>query len=149
MKVLCKILPALLAAFALMATPATAGSNKCQSYECSVHKHGVHRTIVPTDDYVCLYYIQPTPQKVTLYVYLRDGRVLPYESKKLATKWRICIGRTWLDQTDRMRMCDDDNHATYRPEHIDALKTKPKYSEANTACLFGSVKCKEMGFSTE
>jgi hypothetical protein len=113
--------------------------------DCKVHREGVHRKVIPTDDYVCVFFRQPKSQRVTLRLNFEDGKVRYYQNKRPD---RICIGRHFVRNAIFMYICNDDAHADFVKAHVAIVAAKPAYSRKAEACLYGKDKCREMGYLT-
>jgi hypothetical protein len=129
-----------------LASPAFAGGRDCE--DCDNFRRGANSAVVPTNDYDCVWFVQPHRGKVTLELHLRDGTIRPYTKLHAGTHDYICPGRVWLQQSSsKSFICNDENHYDYaKPGMIEELAAKPKMSQAGEACLFGSVLCDQMGY---
>lgn len=137
-----------MAASIALISPAFAGNIECE--DCNLYEHGVHRHIIPTNDLVCFWFVQPKPENVLLKLYLRDGSVRPYtkDARHAGTHGHICVGRSWVRQmTTQSFICNDVNHFDYGiPLMVTALAQKQRDSRDVEACLFGKDRCRKMGY---
>lgn len=137
-----------LCALIALGSPALAGQPECD--DCELLEHGIHRQVIPTDDYDCLWFIQPQPGRVLLKLYLQNGTVRSYTSKpeRSGKVGYICPGRDFVRQmTTESYICGDSGSFVYgQPEWLESLAEKPKYSKAVTACLFGREECARMDY---
>lgn len=136
-----------LAALLALSSPAFAGAPQCE--DCNLVKRGVHRQVIPTDDVVCFWFVQPRVQDVLLKLYQRDGTARPYSRKNAKMHDRICVGRQWVRNMTRDSFICDEKTARFdyaQPGMVETLAEKPKYSREGEACLYGKDKCREMGY---
>lgn len=125
---------------------AFAGEPTCK--DCDDFKHGVHRQVIPTDDVVCIWFIQPHTGNVLLRIDLPDGKSRSYTKQRAGTTGRFCVGRSWVKKANSMIICNDENHADYIREHVERVAVKSKLSKEGEACLFGAAPCREKGYAT-
>lgn len=136
-----------LVALLALGAPALAGGPICD--DCDVFRHGVHRKVTPTPHTRCVPFVQSQRGDVLLRLDLKNGKTRSYRKKNASTVDCIVVGRSWLkDQTASMFICNDDNHAVYPYEDVQAVSAGAKMSRANEACLFGQEVCGQMGYKT-
>jgi len=137
-----------LAALVAVALPSVVLA-KQQCDDCDVFQKGVQRVIIPADDLVCIYFVQPHRDKVLLRLDLKSGKKRLYTKENAGPGDKICVGRHWVRDSVSMYLCDTDNHAAYDAIDTDVVAKKAKHSREAEACLFGKEKCKEMGYKTQ
>ena len=117
--------------------------------DCDVFIHGVHRKVIPTDDFVCVFFVQRVRDNVMLRLDLKDGTTRRYDRKNAKTVDRICVGRHWVRSSLTMYICNGENHADYNVVDTQSVAVKPKFSRNNEACLLGSAECGKRGYKTK
>jgi len=138
-----RILAGVLLFLGFFATPVFGGSPLCE--DCDVYHNGVSRKVVPTDEFVCFYFVQAEQDTVVLRLDLQDGTERRY-SRKAGTDGHICVGRQWVRNAERIVMCNAVAHAVYEAQDVRHISEKEKYSREGTACLSGREKCRAMGY---
>jgi len=136
-----------LAALVAVALPSAALS-KQQCDDCGIFQKGPQRVIIPANDVVCVYFVQPHRDKALLRLDLKSGKKRHYTKDNADTSDKICVGRHWVRDSASMYLCDTENHATYDATDTGVVSKKARHSRDAEACLFGKVKCKEMGYKT-
>lgn len=132
----------------LACLPANADED-CGKDERCQRLHHPARVLPPVPNMVCIYYMQPTPGKVLLTVYLKDGNVHTYDPKESQAKDSQCINRIWVPKASKIELCKETpGNAIYEGTDLEFLATKAEFSQEETACLYGIEKCKAMGFKT-
>lgn len=117
--------------------------------DCGIYCHGYSRKIIPNKDVRCVPFTQPHPDTVVLTLTLKDGSTRPYRKVNAGTDDCIPVGRHWLrDKTVSMTICNDENHADYPYEDVQAVAHQEKMARVkeNVACLFGRDICQELGY---
>ena len=143
-----KLLIAVLALFgATIPVFAVADSGK-ECTDCDTFRKGVNRKVVPVDDLVCIYFVQPAVDDVLLRIDLKNGQTRKYTKKAAGVSGKFCVWRGWVKQASTMYVCDTDNHADYLPQHVAVVAEKSKDSREAEACLFGKDTCAKMGYKT-
>ncbi len=131
----------------LFPSPVQAGGDDCKAGDERCEWYRKPPGMLPAiPDMVCIYYIQPNPDKVILTIYAKDGRVIHLAPKFSQSKDYQCIGRHWIAKSTRINLCNGVGDADYIGEDLAFLATKPRNSAEQTACLFGSVECERRGF---
>lgn len=143
-----KLFFSLLTAFLFLAPlTADAGGKKgeCANAECKAYQRGVHRRVIPTQQFVCVYFVQRGQGRVVMTIYFKDGR-LPrrYDNKKYGD--HICVGRHWVRDAEAITLCDEFGRALFFGEDLQGLSVKAKFSRAYVACLKGEDACRTGGF---
>jgi hypothetical protein len=133
-------------AFVLASSVFAAVTQKCE--DCETFKAGVHRKVIPVNDLVCIYFVQPTIDDVLLRIDLQNGKSRKYTKKAVGKSGKICVWRGWVSQATTMYVCNSSNHADYSVEDTAFVAQKQKESRDNEACLYGIKKCAEMGYKT-
>lgn len=135
-----------LAALVALVCPALAGGPDCD--DCNTFKRGVHRTVIPTNNLVCFWFIQERPGKVMLKLTQKDGTVRPYTKAHAKVLDKICVGRHWVrNATADSFLCNDSNTFRYGlPGMIEAMAEKETYAKDHEACLLGTKVCEEKGY---
>ncbi|MBI5003730.1 hypothetical protein HZC00_01400 [Candidatus Kaiserbacteria bacterium] len=138
----------LLVASFFVSAPFSALAND-QCTKCRDFRLGVNPKLIPSRDARCVPFTQPHPRKVLLRLTLKNGKKRTYTKKNAGTDDCIMVGRHWLrDKTEKMYICNDENHASYPYEDVQAIAHQEKYERVpeNTACLFGRDICPEIGY---
>lgn len=145
-----------LAVLGMLFLPITtsAGPTKTKSVQCEdcdTFRKGVHRKVIPADDVVCIYFVQPRVDDVLLRLDLKNGETRRYDKKRAGTSDRICVGRHWVRDSVSMYICDTDNNYFYGQADTVVVAQKPKHSRerGEEACLFGAQKCGEKGYKVK
>ena len=127
------------------------GDKDCdaKSIECDLVKKGVARKVIPNPDLVCIYFVQPKPSNVLLWVFLpgqRDPR--PYVKRNAGTSGSFCIGRHYVRDAEALYMCNVfDGHAVYPRADAVAVALKEKLARMpGEACLYGEGECERKGY---
>lgn len=136
----------LLAAILAVASSVVASAQKCD--DCETFKQGVHRKVIPVNDLVCIYFVQPTVDDVLLRIDLKNGKSRKYTKKAVGKSGKICVWRGWVTQATTMYICNSSNNADYPAVDTAFVAQKQKEVREGEACLYGSKKCAEMGYKT-
>ncbi len=129
-----------------------AQSQACEKCETvKAQKGGVG---APVDDYVCLFFVLPKHDKVTLFLYNKDGSVDTLDAKAPhgriepdGKSGRICPSRAHFQRALTMELCAENfGNAIYNEAYTTSVAEKPKYSHAHTGCLNGKVQCEAEGY---
>lgn len=125
-------------------TPSYPGDERCDWY------HRTPGAKPAISDMVCIFYIQPYPDNVVLTIFLKSGSTRRYAPKFSQMKDWQCIGRHWIAKAVRINLCNGfEGDADFVGADLHFLTTKPQYSEDETACLYGSDRCGQMGFKVK
>ncbi len=116
--------------------------------DCDTFQKGVHRKVVPADDVVCIYFVQPRVDTVLLRLDLKDCGTRDYDKKRAGTSGRICVGRHWVAASKSIYVCDTDNNYLFGYADTATIASKPKHSRerGEEACLFGAEECRKRGY---
>lgn len=120
--------------------------------DCELVLKGVDRKIMPVKDLVCIYFTQPRPGNVLLWVILPGQKEpRPYVKKAAKADDKFCIWRGWVQQAEALCMCNViDGHAVYPTADVVAIALKEKMARVpGEACLYGEAECAKRGYKAK
>lgn len=133
------------------AEPAQAQLKECEKCEAVKAQRGISGA--PVEDYVCLYFVLPQRDKVTLFLYNKNGTVTELTTvphgwmSPDGTSGRICPSRAHFQNALTMELCTERfGNAIYNEADTQAVAAKAKHSTALTGCLKGTVLCEADGY---
>lgn len=132
--------------FLLFFAPIAASAELEKCDDCEAFREGVHRTIIPTDDLACIYYVQPSRGTVVLRITLDSGVVRHYAKEDAPATGRFCPGRSWVRDATTLYLCGAHGNYLYGTASTDVIAAKPKEEKGEVGCLFGADVCAQMGY---
>src|SRR3989338_2441954 len=146
------LLLAMLAPFGAFADGEKKDCNVIKNTDCDLVLHGVKRKIIPVDDLVCIYFVQPRQSNVLLTIIPTDKRRPPRQyTKNAGTHGQFCVGSSWVKQAQAMCMCNvKDGNAVFTSTDTAAVAGKPKNARMpGEACLYGDKECRAKSYKTQ